>query len=569
MAGVVLPMEPAIGDASMLPLSWIVLAGLQSAFFLGFTMGANDVANAFGSSVGAGVFGITEACVIASIFDVAGSLTLGAGVSSTVATKIIDVQIYRDEPGLFMLGMMSASIGAMLCVGGATRMGLPISTTHAVIGAVAGFSFVETTDGIIWLDGKNGLAAIMLSWVVSPLFSGCFGAIIYTVVKRVCLDLPDLDHALRIQRKLAAAICGWVAALVIVFVLYDLTESGTHYDWANLVISIVVALVVAGTCYLWLLPWMERKFSNPILSLSHPGDPGDLEKLTPSKQAISGDDTAVPCMTHPRTAHPLPLRVNRSYGTHVATTDGVGTAAVAVATGGRAALVLDPPEDGAARKMSHRTGLVPRRNDDEAAAGTQYDPELERRFMPLCVMTACFMAFTHGANDIANAAGPLVAIWDVYTHGTVDAQADINYWILVVCCCGVVVGLMAWGGFVIRTVGTKITAMTPSKAVSIQLGTSTAVLIASFLKMPVSSTHCFIGAVVAVGLLNGEGAKAIQWSMVRKIVASWIITVPLAGLISAAVYAGLKGTTTGTLTPPGYTLAFYNGTFDGGNSTEL
>ena len=103
-------------------------------------------------------------------------------------------------------------------------------------------------------------------------------------------------------------------------------------------------------------------------------------------------------MTHPRTTHPLPLRVNRSYGTHVATTDGVGIAAGAAATGGRAALVLDPPADGAARKMSHRTGLI-RRNDDEAAAGTYNDLDIMlNRFHQLRLCSAAPHRLQHAAS---------------------------------------------------------------------------------------------------------------------------------------------------------------------------
>lgn len=91
-----------------------------------------------------------QALIVASIFDVTGSCTLGVGVAKTIASKIIDVSIYDDEPALYALGMFSASVGAACCVGTATKMGLPISTTHAVIGAVVGFSFVETSEGVIW-----------------------------------------------------------------------------------------------------------------------------------------------------------------------------------------------------------------------------------------------------------------------------------------------------------------------------------------------------------------------------------------------------------------------------------
>ena len=110
-----------------------------------------------------------------------------------------------------------------------------------------------------------------------------------------------------------------------------------------------------------------------------------------------------------------------------------------------------------------------------------------------------------------------------------DGEVGTYFWIILVCCFGVVCGLAIWGAKVIATVGTKLTAMTPSRAYSMNLGTATAVLVASFAKMPVSSTHCMVGSVIAVGLCNGEGTKAIKWKMVRNIAISWVVTVPAAG----------------------------------------
>lgn len=184
------------------------------------------------------------------------------------------------------------------------------------------------------------------------------------------------------------------------------------------------------------------------------------------------------------------------------------------------------------------------------ALGIIYDPLLEERFNSLNILTACFMAFSHGANDISNAAGPMIAVWDTYTKGKVDGEVGTYFWIILICCFGVVCGLAIWGAKVIATVGTKLTAMTPSRAYSMNLGTATAVLVASFLKMPVSSTHCMVGSVIAVGLCNGEGAKAIKWKMVRNIAISWVITVPAAGLVSAAIYAILRTLVRGVSLPP-------------------
>lgn len=230
--------------------------GIQSAVMLGFTMGANDVANAFGTSVGAGILTINQACIIASIFDVTGSLTLGAGVSSTIASKIIDVSIYESQPGLYMVGMLSASLGAMTCVGIATKLGMPISTTHAVVGAVMGFSFVETTKGLVWFNGKAGLGSIFLSWVVSPIFAGLVSAGVYMFSRYVCFQYANenasdvmLRFAFERQHKLSAFIMGWVAFLIVIFVAYSMTTSGTVFDYLNVMFALMALVGVTMISY--------------------------------------------------------------------------------------------------------------------------------------------------------------------------------------------------------------------------------------------------------------------------------------------------------------------------------
>lgn len=122
------------------------------------------------------------------------------------------------------------------------------------------------------------------------------------------------------------------------------------------------------------------------------------------------------------------------------------------------------------------------------------------------------------------------------------------------------VGLALFGKYVIHTVGENITRVTPPRGYSIELGTATSVLVASFLGLPVSSTHCTIGSVVAVGLCNGQGSKSIKWGMIRNIFVSWVLTVPLAGLVSAMIYACLRPLLQGVEVPAGYTLIACNGT---------
>lgn len=200
---------------------------------------------------------LPQALVVASIFDVAGSLSLGVGVASTIASKIVDVDMYADTPQLYMVGMLSASIGATVCVGIATRLGLPISTTHAVVGAVIGFSFVEYPDGngVIWVGkGKAGMLSVILSWFVSPLLAGLCAAVVYTITKKYCLQAQPLELAFDRHRKLASIMTGVIGFLAAMLVLYKVTDTSTHYKYTNVGISIAILLVLAAFSYFVMIP---------------------------------------------------------------------------------------------------------------------------------------------------------------------------------------------------------------------------------------------------------------------------------------------------------------------------
>lgn len=507
-------LEPGLGVSSMQPISWMVAVGLQACFALSAAMGSNDVANAFGTPVGAKILSLRNACILAAIFDVAGALTLGVGVSNTIAAKIVDPATFEeDSPALFALGMLSASIAATLVVAVATGLAVPVSTTHAVVGAVIGFSFTETTEGLIWFDGTSGLGAIVMSWVLSPVLSGLITAGLYLVTRSYVLRATPIELALERQRRLSSVATGWIVAMVVFFVAYAVTESGTQYDWVNAGIALCCLFAITALMYFCLMPWVLRTY----FPYSKLGDvvfdgPNGISEATGMRSTlltakVDGFDAAE-SETDPSPISPRSVVVEPA---HQSTNEGI-------------------------------------------SEGDRWDPQIEERFNILVLLGACFMAFTHGANDISNAAGPMVAIWSAYTTGRLDVEVNADYWIVVVACIGVVTGLAIWGKYVIATVGSGLTTMTASRAYCIELGTATSVLLASFLSLPVSSTQCIIGAVVAVGLCNGEGKDAVNWLMVKKIVCSWVLTVPLAGIASAIIFTLLKPTISGVDVSAGATL---------------
>lgn len=156
-----------------------------------------------------------------------------------------------------------------------------------------------------------------------------------------------------------------------------------------------------------------------------------------------------------------------------------------------------------------------------------------------------------------------MAIWDTYTSGAAREDLELKYWIVILSACGVIFGLAVFGEHVIRTVGTKITRITASRGYCVELATSVSVLIASFFGLPVSSTHCAIGAIVSVGLVNAGGKKAVQWNLIGKVLASWVLTLPLAGILSLTLFAGLKPVVDGLNPPVNATLVFCTGNCTG------
>lgn len=157
----------------------------------------------------------------------------------------------------------------------------------------------------------------------------------------------------------------------------------------------------------------------------------------------------------------------------------------------------------------------------------------EQVFMYLQVLTACLKSFAHGANDTANAAGPFAAVQSLYLHPEAGCMGiETPIWVLAFCGAGIVAGLATWGHRVMQTVGKNLVTINFSKGFAIELGSTLSVVLASVVGMPVSSTHCQIGSIVAVGIAEA-GMRSIEWSVFSKIVVSWLVTVPLAAIAAA------------------------------------
>jgi PiT family inorganic phosphate transporter len=165
-----------------------------------------------------------------------------------------------------------------------------------------------------------------------------------------------------------------------------------------------------------------------------------------------------------------------------------------------------------------------------------YD-EVEEIFRKLQIMTSCYVALAHGANDVANAIGPMATVFTINAEGNIPQEVSIPVYLLAIGGIGIAVGIMTWGYRVIRTLGSKITKLTNTRGFSVDFGAATTVLVASKLGMPISTTHTVVGAIIGVGL--ARGLEAVDLRIIKKIVASWLITVPIAAITAAMIFLGL------------------------------
>lgn len=164
---------------------------------------------------------------------------------------------------------------------------------------------------------------------------------------------------------------------------------------------------------------------------------------------------------------------------------------------------------------------------------------VEKVFSVLMMITACAMAFAHGSNDVANAIGPLAAVISIVQNGGEVAQKSaLPLWVLFLGGGGIVIGLVTYGHKVIATVGTGITALTPSSGFAATLAAATTVVVASGTGLPISTTHTLVGAVLGVGL--ARGIAALNLNVVRTIFMSWIITLPAGAILSITFFFILK-----------------------------
>jgi len=491
---------------------FLAIAALFGAY-MAMNIGANDVANNVGPAVGSKALTMGGAIVIAAIFEAGGALIAGGDVVKTIKKGIIDIAAFGGNTDSFIWAMMAALLSAALWLNFATMSKAPVSTTHSIVGGVMGAGIAAAGFSIVAWGTMGKIAA---SWVISPLLGGVIAAIFLFAIKKTIVYKKDKIAAATTWVPVFVAIMSWA------FVTY-LTLKGLKKIWPHIV---------------------------------------DILIFLP--------DTKKPSFM------------------------------VAALLGLIVALIV--------YMILKSTIIKKASNIENSRAG------VNMLFTVPLIFAAALLSFAHGANDVANAIGPLAAINDAVMSGGISVKADIPLWVMAVGAIGIAVGLALYGPKLIKTVGSEITELDQMRAFSVAMAASITVIIASQLGLPVSSTHIAVGGIFGVGFLREfldssdvkdditlekeaildekkhlkalhrelktleakenkkkpdyervvalykmideeeqllkvskkhlKSAKKVQYvkrDAVKKIIAAWVITVPAAAILSAAIYFMIRG----------------------------
>ncbi|KAG0043611.1 hypothetical protein BGZ83_011212 [Gryganskiella cystojenkinii] len=506
--------------------TFLFALGMIFAFMDSFGIGANDVSNSFGAAVGSGALNLKQAVMIASVCEFLGAFLMGSSTADTIKGGLIDVKLFESQPELLMLAMVCSLVGSSTWVLFASSRGLPVSTTHSIVGAItgagiAGFGF----NAVKWA----GIGTIVLSWLISPLVAGAVTALIFTITRFFILKHKD-----SLKRGLTA-IPYYFAVTIFINVFYIIFKGSPGLSLSKLPlgaiigISLGIAVVVFLWCNFFLKVYLQRK----------------LENEEPLKWYHSFYVRAV--STRTKDAEILEEIAAGAEKDGKMADSGIENSDGSVNSG--LAALDDTPEKPKTMFQKLKSKAFAGLNQDitkssEAVENihdnsTRYDSKTEQLFCTLQVLTACFASFAHGSNDVANAIGPLTTIYYVWKHAAVDSTgtAPVPVWILAYGGIAIDIGLLTYGYKVMATLGNNICFVSPSRGFSLSLGTSLTVLTCSKLGLPVSTTHCITGATTSVGLCSGGGVKSINWKVLGMIASSWIFTLPAAATVSGLLFA--------------------------------
>ncbi|KAI1480605.1 phosphate transporter [Daldinia eschscholtzii] len=567
---------------------YIFAIGLIFAFLDAWNIGANDVANSWATSVASRSLTLFQAMIGASIMEFAGSLGVGARVADTIRTKIVSPNLYNDSPEVLLLGMLCAVIASSVWLTLATRIGLPVSTTHSIMGGVIGMGVASVgAKNVTWVAPagtkgteviNTGVVSVFLAWIIAPGLAGIFASIIFLITKHgVMLRKDPVMKAF----ALVPVYFGITASLLVMLLLWkggSYTINLKDNELAAVIVcsGIAWALIIATFLMPWLWrvvvkeDWELRWYHIPLGPLllrrgEVPPPPSNFqgairnfyeghltkEELEAKRAAAlaRNDIEAAGTKETANEANIVDAIVKSSkhsdsgsdeYANVPEKKSIVGPKPEGVPWYSGQMLfwylkkVLFNGVDQDVVNMQKKKDILSGDLEEKHARAAHYDNKAEFMYSFLQVMTACTASFTHGANDVSNAIGPFTTIYQIWQQGQVPKNPEVPLWILAFGGVAIVIGLWTYGYHIMANLGNRLTLNSPSRGFSMELGSAVTIILATRLKLPVSTTQCITGAIVGVGLCNGDW-RALNWRMIAWIYGGWILTLPCAGIISGCL----------------------------------
>ena len=542
---------------------YIFAIGVIFAFLDAFNIGANDVSNSFSSSVSSRSLKYWQAMVLAAIMEFLGAVLVGNRVSDTVRKKIIKTDTFESDPTVLMLAMAMALVGSSIWLSIATMIGMPVSTTHSIIGAVIGVGIAaKGADHVKW--GWNGFSQIVASWFIAPAIAGAFASVMFLFCKFFILEVKDTRRGIKNALALMPVLVYITFSVLTMLIVW---KGSPKLNLDNLSTGTTVGAIfgvggVASTLYMififpvvrrkvlyedWTLKWYDI-FRGPTFYFKPldqiPPMPEGHELVIDFYKGRRPEENLV----DDREEHLESKRSSINTSDHEISSETVSLKQgkdQSTASYWRSLLMQGPKQWPRLMWLIVSHGFTQDVISTQVAGGTLghnvkamhakskfYDNRIEYLFSLLQAITACTMSFAHGANDIANASGPLSTVYLVWQNQSLKATPPI--WILVFTGGSLVLGVWTFGYKIMAVLGNKMILQSPSRGFAIEFGAAITVVMATQLAIPVSTTQCAVGATVFVGICNLD-FRSVNWRMVIWCYLGWLITLPVAGIISGVL----------------------------------
>ncbi|KAK7195223.1 phosphate-Repressible Phosphate Permease-like protein [Novymonas esmeraldas] len=548
------------------PYLWIVVVGGFVCFLVACGNGANDLANAFGTSYGSRVLTLLQIIFIAAACEFAGAVGLGSNVATTMSSGIAKLSTFQEDPYVLMYGMLCTLGASFIWLLFATLTDLPVSSHHAVAGGIIGFALVYGGgDAVVWAGSKStfpyvsGFVPIVISWFVSPLLSGLAAAILYCMGRYLFLERA---FAVRLAPYLMPVVVLVIFFLEFIFIFLNaasnrLSWTSGHVAWMALVVAAGVAVLSLA-----LIPLLRRRIESMRVSGERHAEEEGCDAVEAMRMKLNGaraqasrtfESEALAAeyraLEKQRRAELAAAAAREPKSADAgSSSDAAAARKLAAAREVDGAIVGDDssePEGSIDAAAAARDGTAPRITAIDPNANyltydetgvRLYDPRAEYMFRLLQVVTAACTSLAHGSNDVSNAIGPYAAIYQVYRTGDVGSTAHVETWLLCLGGAGIVVGLATFGLPIMRLLGEKLAVLTPVRGCAAEVATALIVSIASMYGIPVSSTHCITGAVLAISMVD-VGFRRVRWALVLKMYAGWVFTLVITAILSACFFA--------------------------------